>query len=150
MAGGAGAGAGILGADLALNSIYSFRLGARGVYLTPNHLFAGGSVGLRLLQGPDGITTGSRVQNPLFFDVEAGILAEIPLPTATRLTNSVAGFGAIGIGQEFGTEGPRAFWRLGGFVMIADQPGAPGAGPAASPGVGVVGGGATAGGGVRF
>ena len=128
---GAAAGAGILGADLVLNQIYSLRLGARGVYLTPDNLLVGGSLGLRILQEGQ---PGRRVENPLFFDLEAGILAEVTPQEANRLTNNVAGLGAAGIGQEFGTQGPRFFWRLGGFVIISDRKELSGGGTA---GVGV-------------
>ncbi|GAB5400935.1 MAG: hypothetical protein Aureis2KO_25200 [Aureisphaera sp.] len=110
-----GVGTGILGMDLtlALSQLDSLRIGARGVYLTPDRLFAGGTLGYRRYRDDS---------NPLFFDIEAGILREI-LPTETdRLSDAVMGFGSAGIGQEYGQEGPRFFWRLGGFVMISDRP----------------------------
>lgn len=114
-------GAAIAGADLILGRIDSFRLGARGVYLTPNHLLAGGAIGARFMQGPGVGAFSERPQNPLFFDVEAGLLTELRPSDATRLTNNVAGLGSIGVGQEFGTSGGRFFWRVGAFVLISDR-----------------------------
>lgn len=123
----------ILGADLILSTIVDLRLGARGVYLTPDHLMAGGAAGVRWLQGEG---EQGRVTNPIFFDVEAGVLAELTPTDAARITDHVAGYGAVGIGQEFGRQGPRMFWQVGGFVIVTDR-------------LDVIGGG-MAGGGVRF
>jgi hypothetical protein len=121
--GGAGGGgiksfSGILGADLILGDIASLRLGARGVYLTPGHLLAGGTVGTRLLEtGGD----GGKVDQPLFFDVEAGVLGELAPADAGRFTDRVAGFASVGVGKEYGQAGARFFWRVGGFVMVSDR-----------------------------
>ncbi len=123
----------ILGADLILSTIVDLRLGARGVYLTPDRLMAGGAAGVRWLQGEG---EQGRVTNPIFFDVEAGVLAELTPTDAARITEHVAGYGAVGIGQEFGRQGPRMFWQVGGFVIVTDR-------------LDVIGGG-MAGGGVRF
>jgi hypothetical protein len=123
----------ILGADLILSTLVDLRLGARGVYLTPGHLMAGGAAGVRWLQGEG---EQGRVTNPIFFDVEAGVLAELTPTDVARITDHVAGFGAVGIGQEFGRQGPRMFWQVGGFVIVTDR-------------LDVIGGG-MAGGGVRF
>ena len=99
--GGAGGGglksfSGILGADFILGDIHQLRLGARGIYLTPDHLLAGGTIGTRILQ--DG-GTGGKVENPLFFDAEAGVLAELNPSEAGRFTDDVAGFASVGVGQ---------------------------------------------------
>lgn len=115
---------GILGADLLLGKIHSLDIGARGVYLTPKHLLVGGTVGMRMRQGAD--DRGGLVDNPLFFDVEAGVLRELGPTDATRLTNSIAGFGSIGIGQELGRRGARFVWRVGGFVIVSDKSNAQG------------------------
>ncbi|MDB4950966.1 MAG: hypothetical protein JWM27_3615, partial [Gemmatimonadetes bacterium] len=125
---------GIVGADLILGNIHSLRIGARGIYLTPDHLFTGGTLGYRILQS-DGDGPGSRVERPFFFDVEAGLLHEVTPAAATRFSDSVVGYGGVGVGQEMGTSGARFFWRVGGFVMISDRPaptGASGGGAAAS------------------
>lgn len=129
-----GGGVGIVGADLVLGRIASFNVGARGIYLTPQHLLAGGALGFRLLQGTQDF--GSRVENPMFFDLEAGVLAELPVGDAARLTGDAQFLLSAGFGQEIGRQGPRFFWRVGGFVLISDEGGALGGG--------------TAGGGVRF
>ncbi|HKR66140.1 MAG TPA: hypothetical protein VJZ00_20585, partial [Thermoanaerobaculia bacterium] len=109
----------ILGADLILDRIASFHLGARGVYLSPDHIFAGGTIGLRWLQ--DAGDVRGPVTNPLFFDIEAGVLAEVHADDATRLTDHVAGFGSATIGQEYGRSGTRFFWNVGGFAIITDR-----------------------------
>ncbi|HEX9776197.1 MAG TPA: DUF4157 domain-containing protein [Actinomycetota bacterium] len=109
--------AAIVAADLVLGRIDSFRIGARGVYLTPQVGLVGGTIGGRLLQGE----TGRPVTNPIFFDVEAGVLAELTPNEADRITNRVAGFGSVGVGQELGKEGPRFFWRVGGYVIVSDR-----------------------------
>jgi hypothetical protein len=124
-------GTAILGADLILERIASLRVGARGVYLSPDHLFAGGAIGFRFLQGTDEVR--GRVENPLFFDIEAGVLAEITPSDATRVTNHVAAFGSAGIGQEYGRSGTRFFWNVGGFVIVTDR-GEAGGGAAAGVG----------------
>jgi len=122
-AGGAGGGglksfSGIVGADLILGNIHQLRLGARGVYLTPGHVLAGGTVGTRILEGGG---LGGKVENPLFFDVEAGVLAELAPGDAGRFTDNVAGFASAGVGQEYGTQGARFFWRVSGFVIVSDR-----------------------------
>jgi hypothetical protein len=109
---------GIVGADLILGDIHQLRLGARGVYLTPGHVLAGGTVGTRILE--DG-GTGGKVENPLFFDVEAGVLAELTPGDAGRFTDHFAGFASAGVGQEYGTSGARFFWRVSGFVIVSDR-----------------------------
>lgn len=133
---GAARGTGILGADLVLNQIYSLRLGMRGVYLTPDHLLAGGTIGLRILEGENERISLRDVENPLFFDLEGGVLAEITPTDRDRISRNISVLGSAGIGQEFGRQGPRFFWKVGGFVIISDE--------------GQVGGGGTAGAGVRF
>lgn len=135
-AGGGGLGARgsvILGADVVLRTLVDLRVGARGVYLTPDHLFAGGTVGMRWLQG-EGMQ--GPVRNPMFFDLEAGVLAELNPTDSSRITDHIAGFGQVGVGQEFGRQGTRFFWRVGGFVVVTDR-------------LDVIGGG-SAGAGVRF
>ncbi len=135
-------GAAIVGADLILGRIASLNLGARGVYLSPDHLLVGGTVGTRILESSgDRPGFGGRVSNPLFFDLEAGLLAEIPTREVGRLRGNFHLMISAGVGQEFGTEGARFFWRVGGFVLISDE--------AFSGSEGVLGGG-TAGVGVRF
>jgi hypothetical protein len=152
-AGGVGRGGaftGIVGADLILGNIYSLRLGARGVYLTPDHLLAGGTVGFRVLQSDPDRPGSDRVERPLFFDVEAGILAELTPSDTTRFTNSFAGYASVGVGQEFGQQGPRFFWRVGGFVVVSDRAGSSGTGGTGASTPPPVAGGGTAGVGVRF
>ena len=131
---GAPRGTAIVGADLLLGRIDALHVGVRGVYLSPTHLLAGGTVGYRLLEGES--RPGQPVENPLFFDLEAGLLIELTPTQGDRLTQHVAGIGGAAIGQEFGTSGTRFFWKLGGFVIVTDQ--------------NQWGGGATAGIGVRF
>jgi hypothetical protein len=133
-------GTAIVGADLILGRIASFHLGARGVLLSPKHVLAGGTVGFRLSQTGES-RLGEQVENPLFFDLEAGVLAELRPEDADRLTKHVALLGSAGVGQEFGTSGTRIFWKVSGYVIISDRK---------QPEGGAVGGGATAGVGVRF
>lgn len=133
--GGPAGGVGIVGADLTLGRIASFNIGVRGIYLTPQHLLAGGTLGFRLLQ-EGGRGPGRPVENPLFFDLEAGVLAELPITAAERLTGDAQFLISAGVGQEIGHQGPRFFWRVGGFALVSDE--------------GSVLGGGTAGGGVRF
>jgi hypothetical protein len=125
---GAGRGTAIVGADaeIALNRIFSLRLGARGVYLSPDYLFAGGTVGAR----------ARLPSNPLFFDLDAGFLGEIPVSDRERFSKDVSGFISAGTGLEFGRRGTRFFLRAGGFVIISDR--------------GPIGGGGTFGLGIRF
>jgi hypothetical protein len=111
----------VLGADLILGKIHSLRLGVRGVYLTPSRLLAGGSIGYRVYQQEGETPFARSVENPLFFDIEAGILAELSSGEAARITNDVAGLGSVGVGQIFGQEGTRLFWRIGGYVIVTDQ-----------------------------
>jgi hypothetical protein len=134
-------GTAIVGADVILGQIYALHLGARGVYLSPDRLLAGGTVGLRVTQTGD-TKPGDRVENPLFFDLEAGVLKELNPSDASRLTNNVALLGSASVGQEYGTSGTRFFWKLGGYVIISDRQQPSGAA--------TVGGGATAGVGFRF
>jgi hypothetical protein len=134
-------GTAIVGADVILGRIAALHVGPRGVYLSPDHLLAGGSFGLRVTQTGES-RPGDRVENPLFFDIDAGVLAELHPSDATRLTNNVAVMGSASVGQEYGTSGARFFWKVGGYVIISDR---------AQPGGGVTaGGGATAGVGFRF
>lgn len=112
--------AGIVGADLILGNIHSLRLGARGIYLTPQSLLVGGTVGYRIL-GTEGSRIGERAERPFFFDLEAGVLTELTPDQTQRVSNGLVGVGAIGAGQEFGTSGPRFFWRVGAMVLISDR-----------------------------
>lgn len=128
-------GTGIIGADLILGNIASFNIGARGIYLSPDHLLLGGAIGFRLRETEDGFSTAGPVTNPLFFDIDLGILAEVPV-SDMPLGGNVQFLLSPGFGQEIGREGPRFFWRVGGFVLISDEGGALGGG--------------TAGGGARF
>jgi hypothetical protein len=131
---GKGALSSLVGADVVLGKINSLHLGARGLYLTPNHLLAGGAIGFRFREG-ERTEIGSRpVENPLFFDLEAGVLAEIPTQQAERISNNVVGMGSVGIGQEYGREGTRFFWKVGAFVLVSDRKEVSGGGSA---GVGV-------------
>jgi Domain of unknown function (DUF4157) len=114
--------AGIAGADLVLGRIASLNLGVRGIYLTPDRLLAGGTVGLRVLQTGES-RPGERVENPLFFDLEAGVVGQLNGPESSRVVNHAALFGSAGVGQEYGTAGTRVFWRVGGFVVISDKSG---------------------------
>ncbi len=125
--------AGVAGADLVLGRISSLNLGARGVYLTPDRLFAGGAVGIRFGQSA-GDRAGQRVENPLFFDIEAGVVGQLNATEASRVMDRVGLFGSAGVGQEYGTSGNRFFWRLGGFVIVSDRGNASGGGTA---GIGV-------------
>ena len=128
-------GTGIIGADLLLGKIWSFGLGGRGVYLTPDHLLAGPVLSFQgLLDYGKGYGPGA-VDRPLFFDVEAGILMEIPITDAQRITKDTeritedfAGYISAGISQEIGTSGPRFYMRLGGFAVISDLEGKHGGG----------------------
>jgi hypothetical protein len=121
--GGGSTGAGIVGADLVLGEIWSLRLGARGIYLTPNHLLVGGTLGVRALQTEERGAFGpsAPIERPLFFDIEAGLLRELDSTDSERLTNKLAVYGSAGFGREYGTRGARFFWRAGGFVIISDQ-----------------------------
>jgi hypothetical protein len=111
----------LVGADVVLGRINSLHLGARGLYLTPNHLLAGGAIGVRFREG-DQTEIGSRtVENPLFFDIEAGVLAEIPAKDAERVTNKILGMASISVGQEYGHEGARFFWKVQGFAVVSDR-----------------------------
>ncbi|WP_045855612.1 eCIS core domain-containing protein [Teredinibacter purpureus] len=114
-ASGSSGGTGMLGADVILGRLHGLRLGVRGLYLTPDRLLLGGAMGLRALE--DGIN----VNNPLFFDIEAGVLAEVPTADTANLRNRYRALGAIGIGQEMGATGTRFFWRVGGYVIISDE-----------------------------
>jgi Domain of unknown function (DUF4157) len=114
-AGGTGIGSsftGVVGADLILERIAGLGLGARGVYMSPDRLLTGPALSMRFLS--DG-------NNPLFFDIEAGALFEIPTSTSGRISDVLSGYGSVGIGQEYGTSGARFFWRVGGFVIISDR-----------------------------
>ena len=110
------------GPELILGRIASLNLGARGIYLTPNHLLAGGALRLRLTEdvGSD-FDPSRRVDNPFFFDIEAGVLGEIPVGDTARLMGDVHTLLSAGFGQEYGRDGPRFFWRLGGFTLISDE-----------------------------
>ena len=111
---------GVARADLVLGRITSLNLGARGIYLTPNRLFAGGAVGLQFNQAGDS-RPGATVENPLFFDIEAGVVGQLNSAEADRVLNHVGAYGSLGVGQEFGTSGARFFWRVGGYVVISDR-----------------------------
>jgi hypothetical protein len=119
-------GTAIIGADLVLGRIDALRFGARGVLLSPGNLLAGATVGGRFFTA----------ESPIYFDIEAGILAELPPATGARLSDRVAGMAGASLGHEFGTVGTRMFFDIGGFVIVTDR--------------GQWGGGATAGVGVRF
>jgi len=119
-------GTAIVGADLVLGRIDALHVGARGVFLSPGNLLAGATVGGRFF------TT----ESPIYFDIEAGILAELPPATGARLTDRVAGIAGASLGHEFGTVGTRMFFDIGGFVIVTDR--------------GQWGGGGTAGVGLRF
>jgi Domain of unknown function (DUF4157) len=133
---------GVAGADLILGRLTSLRLGVRGVYLTPDHLLAGATAGLRVVGDEGGVGFREAVDRPWFFDLEAGVLAPLTPGEADRLINRIGGIGGIGLGQEFGRSGTRVFWRLGGYMIISDR-----ADAAGNPRVG---GGGTLGLGVRF
>jgi Domain of unknown function (DUF4157) len=119
-------GVGIVGADLVLGRLSSFHVGPRGVFLSPGHLLVGGMAGVRLIND----------ESPIYFDIEAGIVAELRPEDTDRLTNHFAVLAGGSLGHEFGTAGTRMFVKVGGFALITDK--------------GDVGGGATAGVGVRF
>jgi hypothetical protein len=122
----------IVGADVLLRTFADLHLGARGIYLTPDQLFAGGTAGMRFLQGEaDG---RGHNDHPLFFDLEGGVVMRLTSATSASLRSQIAGFAQLGFGQEIGRQGPRFFWQIGGFVLVSDQPI----------------GGATAGAGLRF
>ena len=121
-------GTGIVGADLLLGRISAFGLGGRGVYVTPKHLLAGPVISFRYFDYDTGGFGHRAVNNPLFFDIEAGALFEIPTAEGEeitedtiKITEDFAGYASAGIGQEIGTSGPRFYWRLGGFVVISDK-----------------------------
>ncbi|HTE83387.1 MAG TPA: DUF4157 domain-containing protein [Dehalococcoidia bacterium] len=118
--GGAARFGGVVGADLILGRLHSLNLGVRGVYLTPDRLLAGGTVGFRAVQTGDG-GPGRTVENPLFFDLEAGVVGQLNSNESSRIMDRVALFGSAGIGQEYGTSGSRFFWRLGGYVIVTDR-----------------------------
>jgi hypothetical protein len=107
--------------------LHSLNLGVRGVYLTPDRLLAGGVVGIRRVQTSDG-GPSQAVENPLFFDLEAGVVGQLNSTETARILNRIAVFGSVGVGQEYGTSGTRAFWRLGGFVVVSDRGQAAGGG----------------------
>ena len=111
---------GVAGADLVLGRITSLNLGVRGIYLTPDRLLAGGTIGIRTLQTAEP-QLGGEVRNPLFFDLEAGVVGQLNAAESNRILNRVAVVGSAGVGQEFGTSGSRFFWRLGGYVVISDR-----------------------------
>jgi hypothetical protein len=111
---------GVVGADLMLGRLNSLNLGVRGIYLTPDRLMAGGTVGLHAVQSGES-RPGERVENPLFFDLEAGVVGQLSTTESARIMNRAAVFGSTGIGQEYGTAGSRFFWRLGGYVIVSDR-----------------------------
>jgi hypothetical protein len=119
-------GTAILGADLLLGKLDAFHVGPRGIYLSPGHVLVGGVAGVRLINP----------ESPIFFDLEAGIVAEVSAPEAERLTRHFAVLAGGGLGHEFGTTGTRFFVKVGGFALVSDT--------------GQAGGAATAGAGVRF
>jgi hypothetical protein len=122
----------IVGADVLLRTFADLHLGARGIYLTPDQLFSGGTVGMRFLQGEaDG---RGQSYNPLFFDLEGGVVTPLTTAASARFSSQIVGLAQLGLGQEIGRQGPRFFWQIGGFVLVSDQPI----------------GGATAGAGLRF
>ncbi len=110
----------IAGADLILGDIASFNIGARGIYLSPDHLLLGGAAGFRLRETPDGFSSTGPVTNPLFFDIDLGILAEVPV-SDLPLGGDFQFLLSPGFGQEFGRDGPRFYWRVGGLVLISNE-----------------------------
>jgi hypothetical protein len=110
----------IFGADLILGNIASFNIGPRGLYLSPDHLLLGGAAGFRLRETEDGFSSAGRVTNPLFFDIDLGILAEVPVGELP-LGGDIQFMLSPGIGQEFGRDGPRFYWRVGGLVLISNE-----------------------------
>lgn len=113
-------GTAIFGADLILGDIASFNIGPRGLYLSPDHLLLGGAVGLRVRETEDGFSSAGPVTNPLFFDIDLGILAEVPV-SELPLGGDIQFMLSPGIGQEFGRDGPRFYWRVGGLVLISNE-----------------------------
>jgi hypothetical protein len=111
---------GVVGADLVLGRLSSLNLGVRGVYLTPDRLLVGGTLGVRFLQ-PGDAGSGRAVENPIFFDIEAGVVGQLNSAESARIMERVAGFGSAGFGQEYGTSGSRVFWRLGGYAIVSDR-----------------------------
>ncbi|HJP89022.1 MAG TPA: DUF4157 domain-containing protein [Candidatus Limnocylindrales bacterium] len=111
---------GVAGADLVLGRINSLNLGVRGIYLTPDRLLAGGTIGYRSVQSGES-KLGDGVQNPLFFDVEAGVVGQLNGTEQTKVMRNAGFFASAGVGQEYGTAGTRFFWRVGGYVIVSDR-----------------------------
>jgi hypothetical protein len=110
----------IAGADLILGDIASFNIGPRGIYLSPDHLLLGGAVGFRLRETADGFSSVGPVTNPLFFDIDLGILAEVPV-SEMPLGGDIQFMLSPGFGQEIGRDGARFYWRVGGLVLISNE-----------------------------
>lgn len=110
----------IAGADLILGNIASFNIGPRGIYLSPDHLLLGGAIGFRLRETEGRFSSAGPVINPLFFDIDLGILAEVPIGDMP-LGGDVQFMLSPGFGQEIGRDGPRFFWRIGGLVLISNE-----------------------------
>lgn len=102
----------IAGANLTgnINRIHALRLGARGIYMTPDRLLIGGVAGYR-----------ARIVRPVYFDTELGLLGEVVPSDAERLSRKISFFASAGVGTEHGRKGTKFFWRVGGFVIISDE-----------------------------
>jgi hypothetical protein len=112
---------GVFGADLILEELAALRVGARGIYLPPDRLFAGATVGMRFVDDETGPGSRGPATNPLYFDLEAGVLMRLSRGESDRLVESLAGYASTGLGQEFGRRGGRLFWRIGGYVIVTER-----------------------------
>ena len=111
---------GVVGADLLLGRISALSLGPRGIYLSPDRLLAGGAVGLHAVQSGEN-RPGEGVENPLFFDLEAGVVGQLNTGESSKIMDRAALFGSLSVGQEYGTSGSRFFWKVGGYVIVSDR-----------------------------
>ena len=119
----AGSGAISLGfnANLIFADLHALGVGVRGIYLSPDRLLAGGVLNYRILEDTnDELYTSGSSGNPYYFDLEAGFLGTIHAGDADKALGGVSLYGGAGLGQEYGTVGPRFYWRLGGFVIVSD------------------------------
>lgn len=117
-----GGGMGIVGANLLLGRISAMKIGVRGIYLTPDHLLVGPTLGYRFLQQEDPTQFSSRsIENPFFFDIDAGVLAALPVGKGEQLKKKAHFLFSAGFGQEYGKKGTRFFWKVGGFVLVSDK-----------------------------
>ena len=106
---------GIAGIDFLIGKATSLHLGPRLIFMNPNILLGGGAVGIRKMQDDKDIMQRTLV-NPLYFDLELGVIAEISPQTAKKYTDSVSTYVSAGFGKHFGQK----FLEVKGIVIIPD------------------------------